>query len=215
LVINSKINMIPISQIKQIVDFIFSKDGYNIQNLNISFPQPLNIKIIKNNNEDIILSFTESLPKVSWNRLIKLSAWIQGISLGKNSGTLKLKYLPDINFNYEDDKKEVLFGSHYDFSNIEKEINSTYQDDERKFLAHKCLHYASEWATIASQSCDFACSTYSEQKKLKQDCKNFVIENIRNEQKYGSVVITFLLLYVVLPVVLKFVLERIFQRLFS
>lgn len=208
--------MIPISQIKQIVDFIFSKDGYSIHNLNISFPQPLNIKIIKNDSGDIILSFTESLPKVSWNRLIKLSAWIQGISLGKTSGTLKLKYLPDINFSYEDDnKKEILFGSDYDFSSIEKEINFTYEDDERKFLAHKCLHYASEWATIASQSCDFACSTYTEQKKLKQDCKNFVIENIRNEQKYGSVVLTFLLLYIVLPVVLKFVLERLFNKLFN
>jgi hypothetical protein len=208
---------IPISQIKQIVDFIFSKNGYDIKNLNISFPQPLDIKIVKDTSENIILSFTESLPRVTWKKIIKLTAYVQGLTLGKSGGTLKLKYLPDINFKY-DDNSETLFGSYIDVSEIESSINAEYGDEERNFLAKKCLHYSSEWATIASQGgMDFsACDKYT-QRQLKRDCRDFVTENIKNDPdlKYGSVVLSFLLLYVVLPVVLKFVLERLFRKLFS
>lgn len=208
---------IPISQIKQIVDFIFSKNGYDIKNVNISFPQPLDIKIVKDTSENIILSFTESLPKVTWKKFIKLSAYVQGLTLGKGGGTLKLKYLPDINFTY-DDNSETLFGSSIDVSEIESYINQEYSDEERNFLAKKCLHYASEWATIASQGgMDFSsCDRYT-QRQLKRDCKDFVIQNIKEdaELKYGSAILSFLLIYVLLPVVLKFVLERLFKKLFS
>jgi hypothetical protein len=208
---------IPISQIKQIVDFIFSKNGYDIKNLNISFPQPLDIKVIKDPSENIILSFTESLPRVTWKKIIKLSAYIQGLTLGKDGGTLKLKYLPDIKFAY-DDKAEALFGSSFNFGDIEEEINSEYKDEERNFLAKKCLHYAGEWTTIASHSgTDFSnCDNYSK-RQLKRDCKNFVMSNLKEDPEvmYGSVVLTFLLLYVVLPVILKFILERLFKKLFN
>lgn len=208
---------IPISQIKQIVDFIFSKNGYDIKNLNISFPQPLDIKIIKDTSENIILSFTESLPKVTWKKLIKLSAYIQGLTLGKDGGTLKLKYLPDIKFSY-DENSESLFGASYDTSDIEAQINAEYGDEERNFLAKKCLHYGNEWATIASQGdMSFSeCDKYS-RRQLKRDCKDFVMSNIKEDPEvlYGSVVLTFLLLYVVLPVILKFVLERLFRKLFN
>jgi len=208
---------IPISQIKQIVDFIFSKNGYDIKNLNISFPQPLDIKIVKDTSDNIILSFTESMPRVTWKKFIKLSAYVQGLTLGKTGGTLKLKYLPDINFAY-DDNTEAIFGSSIDFSELEQCIDKEYGDEERNFLAKKCLHYGSEWATIASQGgMDFSsCDKYA-QRQLKRDCKDFIIQNIKEDPdlKYGSVVLSFLLLYVVLPVVLKFVLERLFKKLFN
>lgn len=208
---------IPISQIKQIVDFIFSKNGYDIKNVNISFPQPLDIKIVKDTSENIILSFTESLPKVTWKKFIKLSAYVQGLTLGKLGGTLKLKYLPDINFTY-DDNTEMLFGSSLNFSDIESQINSEYPDEERNFLAKKCLHYAGEWATIANQGgMDFSnCDKYT-RRQLKRDCKDFVISNIKEDEevRHGSVFLTFLLLYVVLPVILKFILERLFKKLFN
>jgi hypothetical protein len=208
---------IPISQIKQVVDFIFSKNGYDIKNLNISFPQPLDIKVIKDTSENIILSFTESLPKVTWKKFIKLSAYVQGLTLGKDGGTLKLKYLPDIKFSY-DDQSEALFGSCFNFSDIESQIDSEYSDEERNFLAKKCLHYAGEWATIASQGgTDFSsCDKYT-RRQLKRDCKDFVISNVKEDPEimYGSVVLTFLLIYVVLPVILKFILERLFKKLFN
>jgi hypothetical protein len=209
---------IPIQQIRDIVDLIFSSTGYNIKNLNISFPHPLDIKIVRNADGDIVLSFTESLPKVSWKKYITLSAWIQGIALGKNGGTLKLKYLPDINFNYDDDSTKELFGQSFDTSDIEEDIYSEYDDEERQVLAKKCLHYASEWATIASQSgVQFSQCTEISKRQLKRDCKNFVMENIKSDPEIvaGSVILTFLLLYVVLPVVLKFILERLFKKLFS
>jgi hypothetical protein len=208
---------IPISQIKQIVDFIFSKNGYDIKNINISFPQPLDIKIVKDTSENIILSFTESLPKVTWKKFIKLSAYVQGLTLGKDGGTLKLKYLPDIQFTY-DENSESLFGNHFDTSDIEAQIDTEYQDEERNFLAKKCLQYGSEWATIASQGgTDFsACDKYT-RRQLKRDCKDFVTSNLKEDEeiRHGSVILTFLLLYVVLPVILKFILERLFRKLFN
>lgn len=208
---------IPISQIKQIVDFIFSKNGYDIKNLNISFPQPLDIKIVKDPSDNIILSFTESMPKVTWKKLIQLSTYVQGLTLGKSGGTLKLKYFPDINFTYEDNA-ETLFGSAMNLDDIEQSINSEYVDEERNFLAKKCLHYAGEWATIANQGgMDFSsCDKYT-QRQLKRDCKDFVTQNIKDDKelKCGSIILSFLLLYVVLPVVLKFVLERLFKKLFN
>jgi hypothetical protein len=80
------------------------------------------------------------------------------------------------------------------------------------------LQYASEWATIASQNnVDFSQADANSARKLKKECKDFVMYNFKQDEeiRYGSIFLTFLLLYVVLPVVLKFVLERIFQKLFN
>jgi hypothetical protein len=80
------------------------------------------------------------------------------------------------------------------------------------------LHYAKEWVTITSNSgIDFAGCSASSQRKLKRDCRNFVMDNLRNDpdMKAGSIILTVLLLYVVLPVILKFILERIFSKIFN
>lgn len=207
---------IDFQKIRDIVDLIFSSAGYNINNLNIQFPHPLDIKIVRDNTNNISLTFTQSMPKVSWKKYISLSARIIGIALGEKEGILKLKYLPDIKFSY-DQATEQMFGAAYDFSDLENDICSEYQDEERKLIAKKCLHYASEWATIASQGCDFASSDDSTKRKLKRDCKQFVMENVQNDPEIqaGSVILTFLFFYVVLPVILKFVLEKLFKKLFN
>lgn len=208
---------IPIQQIRDIVDLIFSKNGYDVKNLNISFPHPLDIKVVRNENQDIVLSFTEALPKVTWKKFITLTAWVQGLSLGEKEGVLKLKYLPDIKFSY-DTNSEALFGQTHNFSDIEEEINKEYKDEERQKIAKKCLRYASEWATIASQGgVNFSDCDAKSRKELKRECKDFVMDNIKNDPEIvaGSVILTFLLLYVVLPVILKFILERLFKRLFN
>lgn len=209
---------IQFQQIRDIVDSIFSELGYNIKNLNIQFPQPLDIKIVRDNKNNISLTFTESMPKVTWKKFITLSARIIGISLGETGGVLKLKYLPDINFSYDDSATEQLFGGRcYDFSDIEEAISSEYEDEERRTIAKKCLHYATEWSTIASQGCDFASVDGVTRRKLKKDCQRFVMDNIKNDPEIqaGSVVLTFLFFYVVLPVILKFILERLFKKLFN
>jgi hypothetical protein len=207
---------IQIQQIRDIIDSIFSNSGYNIKNLNLQFPHPLDMKITRN-NEDITLTFTQSMPKVTWKKFISLSARIIGITLGETGGVLKLKYLPDITFSYDDSSTEQLFGKSYNFYDIEEDIYSEYEDEESRIVAKKCLHYASEWATIASQGCDFASATPITRRKLKKDCKQFVMDNIKNDPEIqaGSVILTFLFFYVVLPVILKFILERLFKKLFN
>lgn len=210
---------IQVQQIRDIVDAIFSTMGYNIKNFNIQFPQPLDIKIVRDEKNNIVLRFTGALPKVTWKKFITLTARISGISLGEKDGVLMLKYLPDVLFSYDDQSTESIFGNvqPYDFADIYSDINSEYKDDERKILANRCLHYASEWATIANQSGSLSNTTACHRRSLKRDCKNFVMDNIKNDPdiQAGSVVITFLFFYVVLPVVLKFVLERLFKKLFN
>jgi hypothetical protein len=205
--------MIDLKEIRDIVYQIFSDAGYSINNVNIQFPQPLGIKITKN-DEDISLDFTDKVPKISIKRLITLSAFINGVTLKETGGVLKLRYLPDINFDYEK-SNELLSGNNFDFSDIANEIELEYQDDERKKLAAKCLQYGMEWVTIASQGVSFNECSSQDQKLLKEQCKNFIRENIREEQRHGSVVLTFILIYVLLPVVLKFIVERIFRKLFE
>jgi hypothetical protein len=207
---------IQIQQIRDIIDSIFSDSGYNIKNLNIRFPHPLGIQIVRD-KEDITLTFTDSMPKVTWKKFISLSARIIGITLGEKGGVLKLKYLPDIKFSYDDSSAEPLFGSEFNFNDIQDQICSEYDDEESRIVAKRCLHYAAEWATIASQGCDFASTTPTTRRKLKRDCKQFVMDNIKSDPEIqaGSVVLTFLFFYVILPVILKFVLEKLFKKLFN
>jgi hypothetical protein len=180
----------------------------------VQFPQPLDIKIVKD-GESIILDFTNKIPKVSIKRFITFAAQVHGIALHENGGVLKLRYLPDIPFSY-DQSKELMFGANLDFSGIEQDIEVEFQDEERQKLASRCLQYGLEWATIASQNPNFAFSSKSEQKHLKQQCKNFIRENIKqDEERYGSPILMFILIYVLLPVVLKFIVEKIFHKLFS
>lgn len=205
--------MINLKEIKDIIYQIFSDSGYSINNINVQFPQLLNIKITKNEDK-ISIDFVDHTPKLSWKRFITLSAYIDGVTLGETGGTLKLKYLPDIDFSYEKTHKPM-FGSGYDFSGIESEITREYKDEARRKLAKECLQYGIEWATIASQSSSFRNSSLAEEKILKEQCKNFIRDNLKKEQKYGSAILTFFLIYILLPVVLKFIVERIFNKIFN
>lgn len=205
--------MINLKNIKDIIDQIFSDSGYSVNSVNIQFPQPLDIKITKD-GESISLDFVGNTPKISWKRFITLSARIDGISLNKDGGTLKLKYLPDIDFSYEK-TQEALFGQSYNFEEIKQEIYNEFSDDARQKLANRCLQYGVEWATIASQSSKFCNASISEQKILKQQCKAFIKSKIAEEEKCGSAILTFILIYVLLPVVLKFIVERIFRKIFE
>lgn len=204
--------MIDLKQIRDIVYQIFSESGYSINNINIQFPQPLSIQIEKE-GEEISLNFLDKTPKLSWKRIITLSAYISGVALNETGGKLKLRYLPDIDFSYE--TTQELFGKTFDFSDLEQEIFGQFPDTERQKLAVKCLQYGTEWATIASRSSSFSTASFAEQRLLKDQCKEFIRENIKEENKHGSAILTFVLLYILLPVVLKFVVERIFRRIFN
>jgi hypothetical protein len=206
--------MIDLKNIRDIIYQIFSDSGYVFNNMNIKFPQPLNIKVTKK-DDTISLDFVNDCPKISWKRIITLSAHVNGLSLGKDGGTIKLRYLPDIDFSY-DKTQEQLFGNQYDFSSIQQDIMKEYGDEERQKLANRCLQYGSEWATIASRSnAALSYATPKEQRVLKQQCKDFIRDNIANEKRHGSAILTFVLLYVLLPVILKFIVEKIFRKIFE
>lgn len=211
--------MIDIQKIKSIVDSLFSSNGYKVNNLDIQLPKPLNIEIDKKGEDELSLDFSKSLPKVTWTKLVSITAWIYGLSLGKTSGVLKLKYLPDIKFSYNDTKLfEESFGSEYDLADIELDIEKEYGDEERRKLARKCLLYANEWATIVGATgIVFAECSAKEKKELEKSCKEFVMDNIKNDPEIisVSVILLFLLIYVVIPVILKFVLEKFLKKIFG
>jgi hypothetical protein len=209
---------VDITVIREIISSLFSKDGYAIKNLNIQFPAPLDLNTFIDGDNNINFTFPKELPKVSWKKFVTLSAWIQKIVLGQTEGVIKLKYLPEIRFSYDKEEDEAIFGDQINFDDISKDILREYPDEERKKIAHKCLQYAKEWVTITSSSgVNFAECSASSRKQLKKDCRNFVMDNLRNDpdMQAGSIILTFLLLYIVLPVILKFILERIFRKIFN
>lgn len=208
--------VIPIQDVKQILDQMFSADGYSVKdNLKLFFPRPFSLNCNASDSGELTLDFLGSQPKVTFKKYLTLSAWIEGIVLKENGGLIKLKYLPDIDFTYEEKSdSDKMFVMAHDFSDIDGEINFRYKDKERRLLAQKCLHYANEWATIACAG-GLTKEDFRTKKILKENCKNYVTEAIKNDRelKYGSIILTIILLYVVLPVILRWILERIFSKL--
>jgi hypothetical protein len=208
--------VIPIQNVKKVLDLVFSSEGYSIKdNIKLFFPRPFSLNCNASDNGELTLDFLGSQPKVTFKKYLTLSAWIEGIVLKENGGTIKIKYLPDIDFTYEEKSKtEDVFNMPHDFSDIYGEINFRYKDKERRLLAEKCLHYANEWATIACAG-GLTKDDFRTKSILKQNCKSYVLEAIKNDRdlKYGSIILTIILLYVVLPVILRWILERIFSKL--
>ena len=202
---------LPIKNIKDILNQVFNESGYTNQDINIKLPKDLDVKIDYKENT-FTLSFTGKLPLISWKRLIMLSARIQGLELNETGGCLKIKYFPDIKFLYENDKEKKQEPPP-DFTGIEEEIKSEYPDEERQKIASLCLQYASEWATIGYSSGLTKEDFRRDSKRLKRDCYHFVRESVIKEKKYGSVIISFILIYVILPIILKWIIEKIFRRL--
>jgi hypothetical protein len=150
--------------------------------------------------------------------LITLYAYIEEISLGKSGGLIKLKNFPNINFSYE--KSTIsFFNENYQFQNdLFNEIETKYSDPIKKKIAHKCLQYGTEWATIVSQSGGFCELNYESKRNLKSQCLNFVIENVKrdfeNEKEHGSVILTYLLVFIIIPAVARFIIVRLLEKYF-
>lgn len=204
---------LPLKQIKDILDKVFTDNGYSVKDLNVKFKQPLNITFGTDGN-NISLIFTKNLPCISWKRFITISAWIEGLILSNTGGTIKIKYFPDLQFTYSE-KNEQLFGKKniLDLNSIEEEIKAEYPDEERRKLANVCLQYANEWVTMCCAS-GVTSDDFRDKKHLRKDCYNFVRDCIKKEEKYGSVV-GFIVLFIILPVVLRWIIEKIFDRLVS
>lgn len=203
---------LPLKKVKEALDKIFTSTGYSFKEINIKFPQPLNMTFGTDGN-NVSLIFLKDLPRISWKKFITISAWIQGIVLSDTGGTIKIKYFPDIKFSYTKESEQIFGQMVFDSSDILNEIKSQYPDEERQKIANLCLQYGAEWATMC-YSTGMTSKDFANNKKLKKDCYNFIKESIKKDKQYGSVV-GFIILFVILPVILKWIVEKIFAKLVS
>jgi len=211
--------MIELTQIETILNSIF-KGGFDLNGTKIACQSPARITVNAIDNDNIAIDFHDNLPKATVKKLIAITLQVEGVVFKKDSGTIRIKHFPDINFDYAKESKAI--GAYeidnVDFLEIESEISKEYDDENRKKLADKCLQYAKEWATIASyggvlfKDCDF-----DKQQDLKAQCRSFVKESVMKDEevRYGSVILTFILIQIILPIIIKWIVERLFKRLFS
>ena len=205
-------------QISEVLFQIFSDQGFSVNGFKIKSESPL-VANVYNEDETTTISFGTNYPRAEITRLITLYAYIEQLVFRKDGGTVRLKNFPDISFGY--DKSSVLnFLDHLTYAGeceIEKEIEEKYFDDTRRKIAKDCLHYATEWATIVSQSGGFSSAGPAKRKELKRQCYDFVVENVRknaNEKKYGSVILTYLLVFIIIPAVARFIIVRLLEKYF-
>ncbi len=207
-----------LSQIESMISSVF-KDGFDLNGTKVQCESPAQITV-SSLPESTTIDFNNNLPKATVKKIVSLSFYIEGIVFKKDSGILKLKYFPDINFSYVKESKSVSSFEidNLDFASLENEIDAQYDDDARKKIASKCLQYAKEWATITNYGgISFKDCNFIEQKAIKRQCREFVRESMANDEevKYGSVILTIILLQVILPIIIRWIVERLFKRLFN
>ena len=203
-------------QVSEVLFSIFSDDGYKVNGITIKSESPL-IGNIYSSEQQTSIKFGNNLPKAEIKRLITLYAYIEEIIFRQDGGVVRLKNFPDISFGYEQSLISVLFSEKFSCSREMHElIEKTYTDEKKKKIAEKCLHYGKEWATIVSQSGGFAEASSSDRKALRSQCINFVVENVRHdvEQEYGSVILTYLLVFIVIPAIARFIITRLLEKYF-
>lgn len=210
-----------IAEIKDTLKQIFSKDGFKF--LNFSFTCPENIHSVLNKNDNgISIDFTQEMPYIKVKKLlIPITVYVEGVFLGEHSGLIKLKYFPDIHFDYDEFKNEQNFGNRdKDNFNIEyfyDEINDKYPDEERRKIARLGLQYAREWTKILEEtSVSVENFTILDREKLRIDCENFVLENVRKSKKIKarSAVLSFILIYIVIPSVINWIIKKFLDHYF-
>lgn len=211
-----------LSEIKNIIEQIFSKSGYEVNGFTFLCPTSSSISI-KKNGSSLDIYFEEGMPSVKTRKLfIPITAHLQGISLGEDGGTIKLKYFPDINFSYGQDASEERFAAcnnTVDTSRIKSQINKEFPDSARNKIANLALKYAQEWTSIASDNGNdlSLCKNKRLRKKYMQDCESFVKENVMlsKDIEAKSAVLTFILAYFVVPIIVKWVVKKFLDNFFK
>jgi len=205
-------------EISEVLFKIFSDEGFTVNGFKIKSESPL-IANVYSEDETTTISFGNNYPRAEITRLITIYAYIEQLVFRKDGGTVRIKNFPDISFGY--DKSSILnFLDHLTYAGeceIEKEIENKYSDETRRKIAKDCLQYATEWATIVSQSGGFSDIGPTKKKELKRQCYDFVVENVRkeaNEKKYGSVILTYLLVFIIIPAVARFIIVRLLEKYF-
>ena len=202
-------------EISEVLFKIFSDEGYKVNGFTISSESPLVANIFGDESQTSI-KFGNNRPKASIKKFITLYAYVEEMVFGKEGGSIKLKNFPDISFSYE---KSLLSFLEQQFScdeDLIAEIDAKYTDATKNKIAHRCLQYGTEWATIVS-SCDgFTGASASRKKQLRSQCIDFVVDNVRHdvEQEYGSVILTYLLVFIIIPAVARFIITKLLEKYF-
>ena len=202
---------------------IFSEEGYSVNGLTVRCESPL-VANIASAGDRTSIDFGNNFPRAEIKKIITLYVYIEGVMFGKDGGSIKLKNFPDINFGYDTDTvldflskniPSIKFG---DDDVIKAEIKGRFSDKNKQKIAEKCLQYAKEWSTISTAGgVEFSKTNRSEKIRLRNQCSEFVLENVKEEieKEYSSIFLTFILVSVILPAIITWVVHRVLDDLFN
>lgn len=199
---------------KELISSLFTEEGAEISGIKIAAESPLRFEIVKNADESITINFVDNKPKASVKRIFTISATVVSITLKDEHGFFELKNFPSIPFPYDGFFSSSADGAN--ISSIQQMIDSKYCGEKKK-IANLCLFYADEWAKISSQATCFKTASVQKRRKLKKQCVDFVKHNVKKEMedKYGSVVLTYLLVFIIIPTICKFIVYKLLEKYFD
>lgn len=205
---------------------LFSEEGLQVNGFWVTLESPVIANIFHDDvqpnangsHKVTSIKFGPNLPKVKIKKFITLYAYIEELVLGEEGGTVKIKNFPDFSFAYNAYSRTNSHKCDIDCQSIAKEIDCKYSEKSHKQIAKKCLQYAEEWATICHQTgINFENSDFADRYVYYNQCYDFVKENIEEDvkERHGSVILTWLFVYVVLPMIIKWVVNKVLERLFN
>ncbi len=202
-------------EIYQSISSIFNGEGISVKGFKITSKTPT-IATVRYDNDIAEITFGDNQPKAEITRIITMYAHIEKIIFGQEGGSIKLRNFPDFSFGYGE--SETVRFCKFDNGDIYCEIESKYSKKSYKDIAKKCLQYSEEWATICmGKGVTFDNADYFDRWKLKDQCYNFVYDNVVEdaEKKYGSIILTWVFLYIILPTIIKWIINRFLDKLFD
>lgn len=202
-------------EIYQSISSIFNGEGIVVKGFKVTSKTPTVANITY--GADIAeITFGQNQPKAEITRIITMYAHIEKIVFGPEGGSIKLRNFPDFSFGYGEEVTHKFV--RFDNSDIYAEIEGKYAKKSYKDIAKKCLQYSEEWATMSMcNGITFDNADYFDRWKLKDQCYNFVYDNVVEdaEKRYGSIVITWIFLYIILPTIIKWIINRFLDKLFD
>ena len=203
-------------EIYKSISSIFNGEGIKVKGFKVTSKTPT-IATVRHDNDIVEITFGENQPKAEITKIITVYAYIEKIVFGPEGGSIKLRNFPDFSFSYGDEEPTATCAT-FDNSDICSEIEAKYRDKSYKDIAKKCLEYSEEWATMTMCSgITFDNADYFDRWRLKDQCYNFVYDNAVKdaEEKYGSIILTWIFLYVILPTIIRWIINRFLDKLFD
>jgi hypothetical protein len=203
-------------EIYQSISDLFTDKGILVKGFKITSQSPT-IATIRYDQDIAEITFGENQPKAEITRIITIYAYIEKIVFGPEGGSIKLRNFPDFSFGYGDEAATTKF-CRFDNSDIYAEIEGKYAKKSYKDIAKKCLQLSEEWATMTMYSgVTFDNADYFDRWRLKDQCYSFVYDSVVEdaEKKYGSIILTWVFLYVILPTVIRWIINRFLDKLFD